>query len=463
MRGGVNAIWVTAALATAGCVTDSDKLTIKPVADPFIKATRAGSPALAEARGLLAIGSVGLAIEGFRKALREQPDNVAALAGLAECYDQMGRHDLSRAKYEAALAIAPNDPVLLRTFAASLQRQGRYAEAAALRGEATEEARRAAAAAQAPLPPVAIAQVRQAPAVAPRAIADAPLPALPERAVAIQLQSAPLVSKTEWKIEGPVIAPPTATASVTVKLPEPAPVRPEPVKVATAAPVRSEPVKAATATTPRAQPSSVEQFRPLPEMAPARVEMALRPVSAPASLPAAVGSITVKLPEAAPEPAPMAERRMAAPPALRVVREASVRTGPRLERLSLGEVALLTSPRTRWRPDVVREASVSTPIRFAPLAELKQSAGVRLLNAARHEGLAARTRLALNRQGWKNVDIGNSSRIREKSLVLYSAATEQAARRLANKFGFWIAREARPGPLTILLGRDWADRNQARS
>ena len=75
----------------------------------------------------------------------------------------------------------------------------------------------------------------------------------------------------------------------------------------------------------------------------------------------------------------MPERRMAASPALRVVREAAVRTGPRLERLSLGEVALLTSPRTRWRTDAAREASISTPIRFAPLAELKQSGGRDLL------------------------------------------------------------------------------------
>lgn len=475
MRRGVNAIWVTAALATTGCVTDSGKLTIKPVADPFIKATRAGSPALAEARGLLAVGSVGLAIEAFRKALREQPDSVEALAGLAECYDHMGRHDLSQAKYEAALAIAPNDPTLLRTFASSLQRQRRYAEAAALRGEATEEAQRAAVATQAPLAPVAVAQAQRAPAVARLVAEDTPLPSPPERAMAVQVRSAPVLSKTEWKIEGPVIAPPEATASVTVKLPEATPVRqmpvnvaiatpirPDPVKLTAATPIRPEPVKLATAASVRAAPLPAEEFRPLPELAPARIEMAARPVTPAASLVGAVGAITVKLPEAAPATAMVVEKPMSAPPSLRVVREASVRSGPRLERLSLGEVALLTSPRARWRTEVIREASISTPIRFAPLAQLKQSAGVRLLNAARHEGLAARTRLALNRQGWKNVAIGNSSRIREKSLILYSAETEQAARRLANRFGFWIAREARPGPLTILLGRDWANRDQAR-
>jgi hypothetical protein len=191
--------------------------------------------------------------------------------------------------------------------------------------------------------------------------------------------------------------------------------------------------------------------------------MALRPVAAPASLSAAVGSITVRRPDPAPAPVVRLERPSPVPATPAVIREVPANAGPRLERLSLGEVALLTSPRTRWRTEGIREASISTPIRFVPLAQLKQNAGVRLLNAARHEGLAARTRLALTRQGWKNVAIGNSSRIREKSLILFSAETEEAARRLANRFGFWIAREARPGPLTILLGRDWADRDQARS
>src|SRR6185369_5932142 len=123
-------------------------------ADPYTKATKAGSPAVVEGRSLLAMGSVGLAIEAFRKALIQQPDSIEALAGLAECYDQMGRADLSRAKYEAALAIAPNNATLLRTFAISLERQGNYAEGASLRKEAAE-AERTGAAALASLAPAA--------------------------------------------------------------------------------------------------------------------------------------------------------------------------------------------------------------------------------------------------------------------------------------------------------------------
>jgi hypothetical protein len=61
------------------------------------------------------------------------------------------------------------------------------------------------------------------------------------------------------------------------------------------------------------------------------------------------------------------------------------------------------------------------------------------------------------------VSIGDAQRVRQKSLILYSERTEPAARRLAAQYGIWIAKEARPGPLTILLGRDWVSRRQARA
>ena len=93
---------------------------------------------LAEGRAALALGNVGTALEAFRKALREQPESIEALAGIAACYERMGRYDLSRVNYEAALAIAPNNPILLNSLAASLQQQGRYAEAQALRAEAEQ-------------------------------------------------------------------------------------------------------------------------------------------------------------------------------------------------------------------------------------------------------------------------------------------------------------------------------------
>ena len=68
----------------------------------------------------------------------EQPGNTDALAGLAACYSAMGRFDLARQYYEAALAISPNDPALLTALAASLDSQGMRAEAAEVRAEVAQ-------------------------------------------------------------------------------------------------------------------------------------------------------------------------------------------------------------------------------------------------------------------------------------------------------------------------------------
>jgi hypothetical protein len=126
----------------------------------------------------------------------------------------------------------------------------------------------------------------------------------------------------------------------------------------------------------------------------------------------------------------------------------------RLERMSLAEVVLVTSGVPQWRPQLVRRTAQSSTVRFVPLKREPQSAGIRLLNAARTQGLAARTRSLLRNKGWQHIGIGDADRMRDRSLVLYSPATEQAARRLSLQLGFAIAREPRTGGLTVLLGRD---------
>src|SRR5262245_51427515 len=133
-QGGI--ILVTAAVLTCtACLGDGGKLEIRSV-EGGLKAGAEPVPfRIAEARSHLALGNVGLALEGFRKAAREDPTSVEAQAGIADCYDRMGRFDLSRRHYEQALAIAPRDPGLLAAFAASLDQQGQRAEAAAVRRE----------------------------------------------------------------------------------------------------------------------------------------------------------------------------------------------------------------------------------------------------------------------------------------------------------------------------------------
>lgn len=145
-RGGFLLVTV-AVMACTACLGDQGKLEIRS-SSSGLKASREPVPfRIAEARAHLALGNIALALEGFRKAARDDPASVAALAGIAQCYDQMERFDLSRRHYEMALALAPRDPALLGLFAGSLDKQGLAKEAASVRREM--------AALPAPMPPAA--------------------------------------------------------------------------------------------------------------------------------------------------------------------------------------------------------------------------------------------------------------------------------------------------------------------
>ena len=403
MRGGERALLATVALATAGCATDDGKLNVRAIADPLAAAAKRGSPMVAEGRGALALGNVGTALEAFRKALREQPDSIEALAGIAACYERMGRYDLSRVNYEAALAIAPNNPVLLNTFAASLQLQGRLAEANALRAEAAQaEAHDVAAAVQ----------------TAQAEIAPAPAPA--------------------------VAAPPPVEIAAAAPVIEAAPARPAPVTKS--APVIAQ-VDAPVVHTELAGTTqwTVEASKPAPS----------------------IGSITVALPPArpaddssppqAPEPTP--QDRDPAKAVAAVVERASRGAQPRLQRLSMGEVALLTGSGPAWRTQVVAQTQRSLTARFVPLkaATAASRPNIRLLNAARRQGLAAQTRGTLLDRGWRKIAIGDAAQVRARSIVLYPAGRQVLGKRLAAQFGFASAINRSGNEVLVLLGRDAAE------
>ena len=113
MRQGGMLLVTAAVLACTACLGEQGKLEVRSTTTG-LKAGREPVPfRIAEARGQLVLGNVALALEGFRKAVREDPTSVDALTGIAYCYDQMGRFDLSRRHYEMALALAPRDPALL--------------------------------------------------------------------------------------------------------------------------------------------------------------------------------------------------------------------------------------------------------------------------------------------------------------------------------------------------------------
>jgi tetratricopeptide (TPR) repeat protein len=300
------AILILAAVGVASCA--GSEVEVRSIKTPLAQGRQPVDFRLAEGNAQLALNNVGLAIEAYRKALREQPESVGALVGLATCYDRMGRFDLSRRHYEMALAIAPANTDIYVLFADSLEVQGQRDEAARVK---TELAARN---------------------VAPEASREVPGSV-------------------------PVLPPPPAQ------------------------------------------------------------------------------SVTVAL--APPRPAPVAVERSAG--------------AVRLERLSMREVALVTSTAPRWEARTLAQTATSTTVRF------EKKPAVTLLNAARVQGLAARTRAYLATRGFRGANIGDAPAVRKQSAIVYSTVDATRAERLAAQFGFSL--ERRQGAavgVVILLGRDAA-------
>ena len=80
---------------------------------------------------------------------------------------------------------------------------------------------------------------------------------------------------------------------------------------------------------------------------------------------------------------------------------------------------------------------------------------IRLLNAARRQGLAARTRTYLVNRGWRRIEIGDATVVRERSVVLYSAGRQKLGQSLAAQFGF-ASRKLAHGD--ALIRPSWARR-----
>ncbi len=257
----------------------------------------AGGDGLALGRAALAMGNVGLALQQFRKSHRTHPGSVDALSGIARCYDEMGRVDLSRRYYEEALALAPADIGLLRMYATALARHGAIAEAQAVISE--------------------IALRIKAPAA-------------------------------QWVIESASAAEPP--------------------------PIGLGDRKTSTLPTTIADP----------------------------------------------------EDKLARAPKAR------------LERLSLGEIALVTIGVPQWTA--------------LPAPTIARS--IRLLNAARRQGLAARNRERLHDAGWRAIAIGDAPHPRAASVILYPVGDRREARRLADDLRIAAIRPEARIDILVLLGRD---------
>ncbi len=322
------------ALLATGCAS-TGKLDIRAVG---IQPSFPGQPVsarIALAHSQLALGNVALALEEFRRAERETPGSIVALAGMAESYRLMGRFDLTRRYYEQALAVAPEEPALYHAFAAALDSNGQADAAQALRNEVA---------------------ARTADRAKPVVTASGSVARLP----------APVIEAA-------------STASVTVTLPPAQPIAPQ------AAAPDIERLASAPVTT---------------AIAPARTEPTTRTA--------------------------------------------------RLERLSSGEVALVTAGQSPWTARRVAATPKSVTVRFE-----KREAMV-VLNAARVAGIAARTRDYLAARGFNGASIGDAPQTRGQSLIRYPSLERARAQRIAAQFPFHTRLVPGEGPLTLIVGRDAA-------
>jgi tetratricopeptide (TPR) repeat protein len=442
MNGGVKQLLVMASFAAAGCAAAPDQVEVRPIGGAGAKLRAADDP-LAAAKGQFAIGNVGLALEGFRKAARENPNSAEALAGMAACYETMGRDDLAEAKYEAALALAPRNATLLSSLAGVLERLGRSNAAAEARSEVALLNSAAAALDQ------TSASEEPAPVAAPAAPAQTIVVALPPpqlaapAAVAVRdgrrverLRAAELAAS-----EIAIRSDPPAAERVTVKLPA--------ARLADRAGISlaATPLAVRAGGLDQQVRMAVDLSRdiPAPRLG-ARVGVSLGAVPLPMRGASLDRQAPVNLDLTSDIPAP----RLGEPTAVAVLADHA----PRLERLSLGEVALLTGGGPVWRGQVVARTPQKLTVRWVPLATAATRPSIRLLNAARWQGLAARSRSYLFDRGWRRIEIGDARQARDESLVLYPAAHAVIGRRLAAQFGC-RSRPVQGGEVfLVLLGRD---------
>lgn len=472
MNGGVKTALLASCISLAGCATTTQEVKVRAIPDPAAALSRGGD-LTALARGELLIGNVGLALEGFRKAQRAYPADAAPLAGIGDCYAAMGRFDIAQSNYEAALALAPNDRRLLLALADIFEHEGQPLKAMAARADADRASQAIPSAAVAmaagarvataltapaaverpqragPTKTVAAATTHAepiAPAPAPQPIAHvapavpvaAPViatadPLVPSKSVPAPKPAETLASQLAEQAEIPMHV---SAGSITVELPPARPVTHVEARVSAPA---LPPIEEPRATAPPLPPTAVAR-EAAPPLAPTLETRVL------------ASSVTVALPPARPvapkRPAPVDEQPTAIVQA----------TAPRLERLTRGEVALVTTEKPLWRAQGDSRMASGTGVRWAALPRSPDTRpNVQVLNAARTRGIAGSARTVLLNRGWRRIDVGDAPATREKSLVLYSRNRAKLGKSLAAQFGVASRMVERDG-LVLLLGRDAVDR-----
>jgi hypothetical protein len=493
MQGGVKTAILLSGVALAGCSAANDGVKVRPIANPSAMFSK--GDALAVARGQFMLGNIGLALEGFRKAQRDNPSDPAVLAGIGDCYAAMGRFDIAESSYEVALSLAPRDHALLLGLASVLERGGDLKRAADIRAEAARFQQTEA---------LLAAQARSRALIAARAAGEARQLAVDSSSVTVALpaprpvtqhSSGPAPSTKVASAVGPATTPARPPIGVARALPAEAPRRPpaadrlavlaklaasNPPVVVPAVAVQREIERPATAerspapvVVKRAAYAEAADIPVANTAIPAEVSIqaylnarASAPVLAPGMSLASVAPIEPPVPAVAPAPlAPPIPPKSSHAVALALTRAEPM--GPRLERLSQGEVALVTTGNASWRSaSPVRKAKLKSSavqvasaddVRWVPLRLAGARPGVQVLNAARSQGLAASARGVLFGRGWRAVGIGNATAARATSVVFYPADRAALGRRLAAQFGV-PAKLSEHSNVVLVLGRDSIDR-----
>jgi hypothetical protein len=200
-------------LALAGCAMSRHSAERLQTQAGVAIANNASS--LERGRSMFRLGEYGLAIEAFRRAAREAPDDSSGYNGLAASYDMIGRFDLSRRNYELALAVAPDDARIYRNMARSLEMQGDREGALALRNEADRVAVLKPVPAKdqktAETKPIAVAELAAAPALPPPVFE---VPAAEEPAVSL---SFPKISVEDSKPVEKLVAAQSVQKTITLR------------------------------------------------------------------------------------------------------------------------------------------------------------------------------------------------------------------------------------------------------
>jgi hypothetical protein len=432
------------------------------------------------------LGNVGLALEAFRKAQRDNPADPAVLSGIGDCYSAMGRFDLAQANYEGALALAPHDRKLLLGLAAIYEREGKTARALIARAEADVAPQAGAAPGSAvaqagPAAPGRVEMAGDARVASPQAPAAIPKPSigsitveLPEARPAPRLDSyAPRPSASDLDLapvqpvevaSAPLPArdlqtmAPAALSSITAELPAPMPASRLEAHDVPPAPellfADAEPAAVAPAPLPADRPVPKPEFGSVAVELPARPAKSLEARSVPRSVlqiaqyaEARPSTVPVPVSPAAPAPAPLPPREDRREVAV------ALAPAPRLERLSRGEVALVTTGKPIWRAAGNVQMASTAGVRWVALDASRDRPNVRILNAARSQGLAASARTVLFDRGWRKIAVGDAPAALRKSVVLYPKGREQLGRRLARQFGV-SAQMAERDDVVLILGRD---------